>query len=58
MRETVLGPLQMTDSTFEQPLPEPWMARAGHRAPPPGAASPPPSRATAPRRKNATRGVR
>jgi CubicO group peptidase (beta-lactamase class C family) len=30
MRETVLGPLQMTDSTFEQPLPEPWMVRAAH----------------------------
>ena len=30
MRETVLGPLKMADSTFEQPLPEPWMARAAH----------------------------
>jgi CubicO group peptidase (beta-lactamase class C family) len=28
MRETVIGPMGMTDSTFEQPLPEAWQSRA------------------------------
>jgi CubicO group peptidase (beta-lactamase class C family) len=30
LRETVLGPLQMNDSTFEQPLPDAWTSRAAH----------------------------
>lgn len=30
MRDTVLGPLEMTNSTFEQPLPASWIARAAH----------------------------
>jgi CubicO group peptidase (beta-lactamase class C family) len=30
MQELVLGPLHMTASTFEQPLPEPWASRAAH----------------------------
>jgi CubicO group peptidase (beta-lactamase class C family) len=30
LRETVLGPLQMSDSTFEQPLPDAWTTRAAH----------------------------
>jgi CubicO group peptidase (beta-lactamase class C family) len=28
MQKTVLGPMGMTDSTFEQPLPEAWQSRA------------------------------
>jgi CubicO group peptidase (beta-lactamase class C family) len=30
MRETVLGPIGMTNSTYEQPLPRDWQSRAAH----------------------------
>ncbi len=30
LHDTVLGPLQMTNSSFEQPLPAAWAARAAH----------------------------
>jgi CubicO group peptidase (beta-lactamase class C family) len=30
MRETVLGPIGMTNSTYEQPLPSDWQSRAAH----------------------------
>ncbi len=30
MRETVLGPIGMTNSTYEQPLPPDWQSRAAH----------------------------